>query len=166
MRLMIRLKPVETKKKRVCSACYTKGEVTESCHKCHGMGVINSSTIRYRVAAHPVEIVKVDRDPRNGIIRYWENQSEFTYETTIPELNKYVPEVPFGIHLLHDSYEEAFAEAARVNEALDKREAEAAKCSTNVNKPFSTRKAENKNIDKSLYSKAMLWDLDDFLNIQ
>jgi len=164
MRLMIKLKPVEVKKKRVCSACYAKGEVTESCHKCHGTGVINSSTIRYRVTAHPVEIVKIDRDPRNGIIRYWENQSEFTYETTTPELNKYVPEVPFGVHLLHDSYEEAFAEAARVNEALDKQEVEAAKCSKN--KSWSERNKENNNIDKKFYSKAVLLDLDDFLNIK
>ena len=124
MRLMIKLKPVEVKKKRVCSACYTKGEITDSCRKCHGTGVINSKVIRYNVATHPVEIVKIDRDRETGIIRYWENQSEFFYETTIPSLNKYVPEVPFGIHLLHDNYEEAFAEAARINEALDKADAE------------------------------------------
>ena len=137
---MVKLKPVETKKKRVCPVCYTKGEVTTSCHKCHGTGVINSSTIRYRVTAHPVEVVKIDRDPKTGIIRYWENKSEFFYETTTPELNKYVPEVPFGVHLLHDSYEEAFAEAARVNEALDKHEVDAARCSANVDKPRTTGK--------------------------
>ena len=132
MRLMIKLKPVDAKKKRVCSACYTKGEITDSCRKCHGAGVINSKVIRYNVAAHPVEIVKVDRDQETGIIRYWENQSEFFYETTTPKLNKYVPEVPFGIHLLHDSFEEAFAEAARVNEALDKLDAEATNLTDNT----------------------------------
>lgn len=119
MGLMIRLKPTETKKKRVCQACYAKGEVTDDCPKCHGNGIISSKTIRYTVVARPIEIVKIDRDPKTGIIRYWENKSEFFYETVTPELNKYVPEVPFGIHLLHDSYEDAFAEAARVNEALD-----------------------------------------------
>jgi hypothetical protein len=124
---MIRLKPVETKKKRVCPACYAKGEVIDDCHKCHGAGVINSKTIRYNVVARPVEIVKVDRDPDNGVIRYWENQSEFFYETATPELNKYVPEVPFGVHLLHDSYEEAFAEAARINKALEELEVKANK---------------------------------------
>jgi hypothetical protein len=164
MRMMVKLNPVETKKKRVCPACYSRGEVTSDCHKCHGTGVINSSTVRYKVAARPIEIVKVDRDPRNGILRYWENQSEFFYETTTRELNKYVPEVPFGVHLLHDSYDEAFAEAERVNKALDAHEVEAAKSFTN--KSWATRNTESKNINKSLYSKAVLLDLDDFLNIK
>lgn len=124
---MIRLKPVETKKKRVCSACYTRGEVLPSCRKCHGAGVISSKAIRYTVAAFPVEIVKVDRDPETGIIRYWENLSEFFYETTTPALNKRVPEVPFGIHLIHDSFDEALIEADRVNKALDEFEAKADK---------------------------------------
>jgi hypothetical protein len=137
---MIRLKPVETKKKRVCPACYAKGEVIDDCHKCHGAGVINSKTIRYNVVARPIEIVKIDRDTETGIIRYWENQSEFFYETVTPELNKYVPEVPFGVHLLHDSYEEAFAEAARVNKALEELEVKANKGF--VKKPWYVDKQE------------------------
>lgn len=127
MQLMIKLTPIETKKKRVCSVCYAKGEVADDCHKCHGSGVIKSKTIRYNVVARPIEIVKIDRDTETGIIRYWENQSEFFYETVIPELNKYVPEVPFGVHLLHDSYEEAFAEAARINKSLEELEVRANK---------------------------------------
>lgn len=140
MRLMIKLKPVETTKKRVCPACYAKGEVTDDCHKCHGAGIINSKTIRYNVVARPAEIVKVDRDPKTGIIRYWENQSEFFYETVTPELNKYVPEVPFGVHLLHDSYEEAFGEATRVNKALEELEVKANKGF--VKKPWYVDKQE------------------------
>lgn len=127
MRMMVRLKPVETRKKRVCPACYAKGEVTTGCYKCHGAGIINSKTIRYNVATRPIEIVKTDRDPKTGIIRYWENQSEFYYETATPKLNKYVPEVPYGVHLLHDSYDEAFAEAERVNKALEEFEVKANK---------------------------------------
>lgn len=141
MRLMIKLKPVETKKKRVCPACYAKGEVTDDCHKCHGAGIINSKTIRYNVIARPVEIVKVDRDPKTGIIRYWENQSEFFYETVTPKLNKYVPEVPFGVHLIHESYEDAFAEADRINKALDDIEVKATKGF--IAKPWYVRDAEN-----------------------
>lgn len=164
MRMMVKLKPVETKKKRVCGACYARGEISTDCSKCYGKGFINSSTIRYKVAPHPIEIVKIDRDLKTGILRYWENQCEFFYETTTPELNDYVPEVPYGVHLLHDSFDEAFAEAERVNKALDKQEVEAAKCSKN--KPWSERNKENNNIDKNLYSKAVLLDLDDFLNIK
>ena len=152
---MARLKPVETKKKRVCPACYAKGEVTTGCFKCHGVGVINSKTIRYDVAFYPVEIIKVDRDPKNGIIRYWENKSEFFYETVTPELNKYVPEVPFGIHLVHKNYEEASAEAARVNRALEELEIKANKgfCK----KPwYVAPKQEDINIDAEIHN-FVLW---------
>lgn len=124
---MIRLKPVEAKKKHVCSACYTRGEVLSSCRKCSGTGVIGSKAIRYTVVPFPVEIVKVDRDPKTGIIRYWENLSEFFYETTTPALNKYAPEVPFGLHLIHDSFDEALTEADRINKALDEADVRAAK---------------------------------------
>jgi len=148
MRLMIKLKPVETKKKRVCPACYAKGEVTDDCHKCHGAGIINSKTIRYNVVARPVEIVKVDRDPKTGIIRYWENQSEFFYETATPKLNKYVPEVPFGVHLIHENYEDAFAEADRVNKALDDIEVKATKGF--IAKPWYVRDAENLRTDTEI----------------
>jgi CO dehydrogenase nickel-insertion accessory protein CooC1 len=127
MKTMIRLKPVETKKKRVCPVCYAKGEVKTDCKKCYGKGVISSTTIRYTVATRPVEIEKIDRDPDTGIIRYWGNKSEFFYETTTHELNKYVPEIPFGIHLLHDNFDEALIEAERVNKALEEIEIKANK---------------------------------------
>ncbi len=154
---MIRLKPVEAQKKRVCPACYARGEVTTDCHKCHGAGVINSKTIRYNVVARPVEIVKVDRDSKTGILRYWENQSEFFYETTTPELNKYVPKVPFGVHLIHESYEEAFTEAARVNKALEELEVKANKGF--VEKPWYVRNAENLITDVELDSLHELSEL-------
>ena len=84
MKLMIKLKPVEVKKKRVCPTCYTKGEVIADCHKCQGAGVINSKTMRYNVSTRPVEIIKIDRDTKTGILRYWENQSElFTFSAPI-----------------------------------------------------------------------------------
>lgn len=124
---MVKLTPIETKKKRVCPACYANGEVRPDCHKCHGTGVINSKTLRYNVATRPVEINKIDRDAKTGIIRYWENESEFFYETVTPKLNKYVPEVPFGIHLIHENYDEAFVEANRVNKALEELEVKANK---------------------------------------
>jgi hypothetical protein len=145
MKLMIKLRLVETKKKRVCPACYATGEVTDNCYKCHGAGIINSKTIRYNVVERPVKIVKIDRDPKTGIIRYWENQSEFFYETTTHELNEYVPEVPFGVHLLHDSYEDAEAEAERVNKVLDAQDAETAKCY--ANKALIAKNVEIKNIN-------------------
>lgn len=157
MRLMVKLKPIETTKKRVCPACYAKGEVANNCHKCHGAGVIKSKTVRYNVVARPIEIVKIDRDPKTGIIRYWENQSEFFYETTTPKLNKYVPEVPFGIHLIHESFEEAFAEVERINKALDELEVKATKGF--VAKPWHMQDTENINTDAELNSLQKLWEL-------
>jgi hypothetical protein len=154
---MIKLKPVDVKKKRVCPACYAKGEVTDDCHKCHGTGVINSKTVRYNVVARPVEIVKIDRDPKTGVIRYWENQSEFFYETITPKLNKYVPEVPFGVHLIHESYEDAFAEANRINKALEELEVKATKGF--VAKPWYVRNAENLSTDTEIDSLRELCEL-------
>ena len=150
--LMIKLKPVEVKKKRVCPTCYAKGEVKSDCYKCHGIGVINSKTIRYNVVARPIEIKKIDRDSKTGIIRYWENESEFFYETTTPRLNKYVPEVPFGIHLIHENYDSAFAEATRVNKALEEIEVKANK--EFIKKPWYVQKQEEPSEDEDeLYNK-------------
>jgi hypothetical protein len=154
---MVKLKPVETKKKRVCPACYAKGEVTDDCYKCHGAGIIKSKTIRYNVVARPVEIVKVDRDPKTGTIRYWENQSEFFYETTTPKLNKYVPEVPFGIHLIHENFEDAFAEAARINKALDEIEVKATKGF--VAEPWYVRNTESINTEAETHDLQELYEL-------
>lgn len=156
MRLMVKLKPVETKKKRVCPACYAKGEVIDDCHKCHGAGVINSKTVRYNVVARPVEIVKIDRDPKTGVIRYWENQSEFFYETVTHKLNKYVPDVPFGIHLVHENYEDAFAEANRINKALEELEVKANKELTK--KPWYVQTQEELTEEEitELYNRFML----------
>jgi hypothetical protein len=73
----------------------------------------------YTTNRRPIEIVKVDRDPKTGIIRYWTDMSEFFYETVTPDLNKYVPAVPHGIHLIHKSLTDAFNEADRVNKHLE-----------------------------------------------
>jgi hypothetical protein len=150
--MMVKLKPVETKKKRVCPACYAKGEVKSDCRRCYGKGVISSTTVRYSVAARPIEIEKIDRDPKTGIRRYWENESEFFYETTTHELNKYIPNVPYGIHLIHDSYDDAFAEAERVNKALEEIEVKANK--EFIKKPWyvQTQREPNEE-EKELYSK-------------
>lgn len=166
MRLMIKLKPVDVKKKRVCPACYAQGEVTDDCHKCHGAGVINSKTVRYNVVPRPVEIVKIDRDPKTGIIRYWENKSEFFYETVTPKLNKYVPEVPFGIHFVHENYEEAFAEATRVNKALEELEVKANKELTK--KPWYVHTQEELTEEEitELYNKFMLEPLVDLDHVR
>jgi hypothetical protein len=161
--MMVKLNKVDKIKRKVCPACYARGEIVFGCSKCSGKGFITSTSIQYKVAPKPIEIVKVDRDPKTGILRYWENQSEFFYETTTPELNKYVPEVPYGIHLLHDSFDEAFAEAERINKALDKQEVDTIRCSEN--KSLAER---SKELNKMLndISKAALLDLDDFLNIK
>lgn len=149
---MFKLKLIEVKKKRVCSTCYAKGEVKSDCRKCHGSGTIGFTTMRYKVDVYPVEIVKVDRDPKTGIIRYWENLSEFFYETTTPRLNKYVPEVPFGVHLIHESYDEAFAEANRVNKALEELEVKANKAF--IKTPWYVQTQEElTSEEKELYNK-------------
>ena len=59
-------------------------------------------------------------------------------------------EVPFGAHLIHESYEDAFAEASRLNKALDEIEVKATKGF--VAKPWYVRNAENLNIDPEINS--------------
>jgi hypothetical protein len=74
--------------------------------------------MQYYVRNNPIEIVKIDRDPANGILRYWEDLSNFCYETTTHELNEYVPDVPYGVHLLHEDKETAQVECDRINKYL------------------------------------------------
>lgn len=115
---MFVLRPTEKKYKTVCSLCAKRGEVLDDCSKCHGKGVTQSSLKQYYVQEKPIRIERVDRDPATGILRYWESSCEFFYETTYPELNDYVPEVPHGVHLCHDSYNSALAECERINKYL------------------------------------------------
>jgi hypothetical protein len=115
---MFVLRPIESKLKTVCLTCASRGEVVESCRSCRGEGVQTKTIIQYEVKDRPIPIEKVDRDPKTGILRYWENSSEFFLETTTPELNKYVPEVPHGVHLCHDTWKSAMIECERINKHI------------------------------------------------
>lgn len=115
---MFILRPMEKKFTTVCPTCTKRGEVVSDCRTCHGLGVQKKSVFQYDVQDRPIEIERVDRDPETGILRYWENYCEYFYETTYPELNKYVPEVPHGIHLCHDDRKSAQIECERINKHL------------------------------------------------
>lgn len=115
---MFVLRPFTKTRKIVCTACAQSIEVLTSCSKCHGNGVTTQHIPQYRVQDRPILIERVDRDPDTGILRYWENSCEFFHETNYPSLNHYVPSVPYGIHLLHDSKESAINECDRINKFL------------------------------------------------
>jgi len=112
---MFVLRPTEKKYKVVCPLCAKVGMVEGSCMRCHGAGVVNQKLVQYYVQDKPIEIVAIDRDKKTGVLRYWENLSEFFYETLTPALNNYVPEVPYGVHLCHDTRQQANTECNRVN---------------------------------------------------
>lgn len=115
---MFVLRPIKKSYKTICSTCYERGEVLDSCFDCHGAGIIKKNTQQYFVQEKPIEIIQVDRDPKTGVLRYWENASEFYYETVYPELHRYTPKVPHGIHLCHDTKESAQIECERINKFL------------------------------------------------
>ena len=115
---MFILRPLEKKFKVVCPDCAKRGEVLDNCKCCHGQGVKGKRILQYYVQNSPIEITRVDRDPATGILRYWENLGEFYYETVTPALNRYVPEVPYGIHLCHATRKSADIECERINKIL------------------------------------------------
>ena len=115
---MFVLRPTEKAYKSVCPACAERGEVINACPVCKGSAVKNYRYAQYYVQDRPIQIVKVDRDPKTGILRYWENASEYFNETTTPDLNRYVPEVPYGVHFCHDDKKSAEAECERINKYL------------------------------------------------
>jgi hypothetical protein len=115
---MFVLRPTETIHKYVCPACAARGEVVDSCPSCRGSAIKKHRVTQYYVQDKPIQIVKVDRDPETGVLRYWENTSEYYHETVYPELNKYVPKVPHGVHFCHDDRKSADTECARVNKYL------------------------------------------------
>ena len=117
---MFVLRPTTRKLKVVCPTCASRGEVIDACETCRGTAIKKRNILQYYIQDKPIKINNIDRDPKTGILRYWENGSEFFYETVTPELNKYVPEVPYGIHLCHDSYKTAERERKRVNDYLSK----------------------------------------------
>jgi RecJ-like exonuclease len=118
---MFILRPTEKVSKTVCPVCAERGEVLDSCPMCKGSAIKKNRFTQYYVQDKPIQIEKVDRDPKTGILRYWENTSEFYYDTTYPTLNKYVPEVPYGVHLCHDTRESAQVECDRINACLTAR---------------------------------------------
>ena len=115
---MFILRPTEKVHKTVCPACMHRGEVIDECKWCRGTAIKKQRIMQYYIQDKPIQIIQIDRDPRTGILRYWENSSEFFYETTTPKLNKYVPEVPYGIHLCHDDRQSAQTECDRINKYL------------------------------------------------
>jgi len=137
---MFMLRPTEKKFTTVCPACAKRGEVVDTCRTCYGKGVIRKSTMQYYVRTNPIEIEKIDRDPKNGILRYWEDASDFCYETTTPKLNKYVPDVPYGVHLCHFDRKSAQIECDRINKYLSEKakraESEVDKLSIELNYIF------------------------------
>jgi hypothetical protein len=118
---MFVLRPTEKKFTTVCSACAKRGEVVDSCRTCHGKGITRKSVFQYYIQDRPIEINYIDRDPKTGILRYWEDASNFFYETVTPDLNNNVPNVPYGVHLCHDNWKSAEAECERINEYLSKK---------------------------------------------
>jgi hypothetical protein len=115
---MFILRPTDKRFKTVCPTCAKRGEVVEDCRTCHGAGIMIAKVFQYYVQDRPIEIAYKDRDPKTGVLRYWEDASNFFYETVTPELNKYVPKVPYGIHLCHDTWIQAKRECVRVNKHL------------------------------------------------
>ena len=115
---MFVLRPGKDTRKVVCPACANRGEVISSCRVCGGNGTKKESIPAYYVQDRPIEIVKVDRDPKTGILRYWEGACDYFYETLDPSLNKYVPKVPYGVHICHDSKASAQQECDRINSFL------------------------------------------------
>jgi hypothetical protein len=113
---------LDTHKKIVCSSCAKRGEVISACPECGGSGVRHKTVRRYKVKNNPVEVVNIDRDPKTGIIRYWTGLSDFYYESTYHSLNHFVPEVPYGVHLIHSDRKTAQIEADRINAYLEKQE--------------------------------------------
>ena len=112
------LRPTEKVHKSVCPTCAKRGEVIDSCPSCHGSAIRKYRFVQYYVQDRPIQIVNVDRDPKTGILRYWENNSEFYHETTYNEMNKHIPDVPYGVHFCHDDKKSAETECNRINNYL------------------------------------------------
>lgn len=110
---MFVLRPDKNVHKVVCPTCAARGRVLDSCPDCHGTAV--KEVLQYYIQNKPIKINFIDRDPATGVLRYWENDKEFYYETINSSLNKFIPDVPYGIHLCHYTKESAKCERDRVN---------------------------------------------------
>ena len=124
MNCMFVLRPTKKTYKVVCPTCAARGEITDTFSTCKGTAIKKCCSTQYYVQDRPIQIVRTDRDPKTGILRYWEGSSEYFYETTYPTLNRYVPEVPYGIHLCHDDRKSAEAECERINKYLHEKSLE------------------------------------------
>ena len=118
IRKMYRLLSTKFTEKVFCRSCAKHGFIDPKCPECNGKGVHKFHWEGFRVSDEAYILEKVDRCPKTGHIRYWLDKSTFCYETVTPELNKYCPDVPYGIHYYHDTYQDAEAEAIRVNSYL------------------------------------------------
>lgn len=113
---------LETKKKVVtCESCTSNGEVVPGCNRCGGKGTHHKSYQVYEVSPRKVEIVKIDRDPNTGELRYWTDKSEFYPESVTNERNHYVADYPHGVHFIHFNYQEALNEVNRLNKIRKQR---------------------------------------------
>lgn len=110
------LRMVIKKKVVTCERCHKAGQVLPHCPECGGKGIHYKSYQCYEVSPRKVEIEKIDRDPKNGKLRYWTSMSDFYYDEIRHEDNKYVEDYPHGVHMIHFSIEEATNEANRLNE--------------------------------------------------
>ena len=112
------LRPTEKSHKTVCPVCAARGEVLDTCPACRGSAVKGYRVTQFYVQDRPIQIDHVDRDPKTGILRYWESMSDCYYETTTQEINKYMPDVPYGLHLCHEERKWAEIECERINQYL------------------------------------------------
>lgn len=115
---MFVLRPYTKKHRVVCPACVERGEVLDICPICHGSATKGKTLNQYYVKDKPIVIERIDRDSETGILRYWEDKSNFYYETVYPEVHKYTPVVPHGVHLCHYTESSAKAECKRINDFL------------------------------------------------
>jgi hypothetical protein len=58
-----------------CQKCSDLGYINKTCSACNGKGVHNKTLIIYKVDRKPWEIIKIDRDSKTGILRYWDDES-------------------------------------------------------------------------------------------
>lgn len=119
--LMVRIKMTESKVKQCCPSCSKKSQIDYDCPICGGSGTRKKTIKRYEVVKGYTDICRIDRNPETGRLRYWTSSSEYYFEEVFPTDNRYVPDIPNGIHFLHHSSEDAQRECNRINKILEER---------------------------------------------
>lgn len=118
------LKLVPEKIKVVCESCHRKGKIDTKCPVCGGKGTHNKTQLKWVVSNTQTDIVKIDRDPETGGLRYWTDMSCF-FPETIEEFKRYYDpfhsRYPYGAHVVHFNHPEAVTEANRLNMVLKER---------------------------------------------